>query len=85
MQGKDLIWLPISSLRFPKSHRECNPIKKLHAAFAKKYKQSYHTKGFGLCYKSTIMLGMLDFVLTIFNSYLSIEAENVIEKRDERQ
>ena len=58
----------------------------MHAAFAEKYKQSYNTKGFGLCYKSTVMLGMLDFVLTIFNSYLLIEAENVIENEwDKRQ
>ena len=37
-------------------------------------------KGFGLCYKSTVMLRVLDFILNIFNSYLSIEAENVTEK-----
>ena len=58
----------------------------MHAAFSENYKQSYKPKGFSLCYKSTVMLGMLDFVLTIFNSYLLIEAENVIEKNwDERQ
>ena len=61
-------------------------IKNVHAAFAEKYKQSYNTKGFDLCYKSTIMLTMLDFFLTIFNSYLSIKAKNVIEKNwNERQ
>ncbi len=67
-------------LRFHNSHGECNPIKKVYAAFAEKYKQSYDTKGFGLCYKSTVMLGMLDIILIIFNSYLLIEAENVTEK-----
>ena len=65
-------------LHFHNSHVECSPIKRVHAAFNGEYQQSYDVKGFGLCYKSTVMLGMLDFVLTIFNSYLLIEAENVI-------
>ena len=72
-------------LRFHNGLGDCSPIKKVHAAFACKYQQS-DTKGYGLCYKSTVMLGMLDFVLTIFNSYLSIEAENGIEKKwEDRQ
>ena len=72
-------------LRFHNGLGDCSPIKKVHAAFAHKYQQS-DTKGYGLCYKSTVMLGMLDFVLTIFNSYLSIEAENGIENKwEDRQ
>ena len=72
-------------LRFHNSHGECSPIKRVHAAFNGEYQQSYDAKGFGLCYKSTVMLGMLDFVLTIFNSYLSIEAENVIQNKWEER
>ena len=72
-------------LRFHNSHGDCSPIKKVHAAFNGEYQQSYDAKGFGLCYKSTVMLGMLDFVLTMFNSYLSIEAENVIQNKWEER
>jgi hypothetical protein len=72
-------------LRFHNSHGECSPIKRVHAAFNGEYQQSYNAKGFGLCYLSTVMLGMLDFVLTIFNSYLLIESENVIQNKGEER
>ena len=65
-------------LRFHNSHGDCNTTKKVHAAYAEEYKQTSDKKSFGICYKSTAMLGMLDFVLTIFNAYLLIEAETVI-------
>ena len=68
-------------LRFHNSHGDCTLTKRVHAAYREKYRQTYDTKSFGICHKSTPMLGMLDFVLTIFNAYLSIEAEMVIEKK----
>ncbi len=36
-------------LHFHNSHGECNPIEKVHASFAEKYKKSYDTKVFRLC------------------------------------
>jgi len=73
-------------LRFHNSQGDCNTTKRVHAAYREKYDQTYDTKSFGICHKSTPMLGMLDFVLTLFNAYLSIEAETVIcEKWDVRE
>jgi hypothetical protein len=65
-------------LHFPNSHGDTNTTKENHVAFAEKYNQQCDTKIFGICHKSTAMLGILDFVLTLFNTYLSIEAEKVI-------
>jgi hypothetical protein len=70
-------------LRFHNSHGDTNTIKKVHVAFAEKYNQQCDTKSFGICHESTatVMLGMLDFVLTSFNTYLSMEAEKMIGKK----
>ena len=38
-------------------------------------------KSVGICHKSTVMLGMLDFVLISFNAYRSMEAEKVIDQK----
>ena len=55
-------------LRFHNSHGDCNTTKQVHAAFWGNYGQTYDKGGSGICHKSTSMLGMLDFVLTIFNA-----------------
>ena len=38
-------------------------------------------KAFGIFHKSTVALGMLEFVLPSFNAYLSMEAEKLIDKK----
>ena len=68
-------------LRFHNSHGDTSTIKTVHVAFAEKYNQQCDTKSFGICHKSTVMLGMLDFVLTSFNAYLSKEAKKVIQDK----
>ena len=68
-------------LHFHNSHGDTNTIKKVHIALAEKFNQQRATKSFGICHKSTAMLRMLDFILTLFNAYLLIEAEKVIDRK----
>ena len=68
-------------LRFLNRHGDTSTIKKVNVAFAEKYNQQCDTKSFGTCHKSTIMLGMLDAALTSFNAHLSIEAEEVNDRK----
>ena len=73
-------------LRFHNRHRNCGVTKNVHYAYREWYNHTLDEKHNTLCHKATAMLGMLDFVLTTFNAYLSIEAEKMIdEKWDKRR
>ncbi len=52
-------------LHFHYSYRDCNTTKKVHTSYGEKYRQSYNSKSIIICHKSTAMIGILDFVLTI--------------------
>ena len=67
-------------LRFHNSHGDSGTIKKVHTAYQEHHQQTYDKGGSSICHKSTPMLGMLDFVITTFNAYLSVEAETVIDE-----
>ena len=69
-------------LRFHNSLGDCSTMKRVHSALVNHYNMVNDSSTCNyLCAKSTAMLGMLDFVLTSFNSYLSIEAEKMITSK----
>lgn len=73
-------------LRFHNGLGDCSTMKRVHSALVSHYNMVNDSSTCNnLCAKSTVMLGMLDFVLTSFNSYLSVEAEEKITNKWEER
>ena len=66
-------------LRMHVNHGDSATVPKMHIAYTEHYKLGSGKKTY-LCNHDTGTLGVLDLVLTMFNSYLSVEAEFTIDK-----
>ena len=78
MQSTDRLKYIDYYLRFHNNHGDCSTLPRIHGAFSEYYRLN-HVQDTSIFHHSTSMIGALHFIVSIFNAYISIEAENSVE------